>query len=88
MYTSVHVHVRCIEAECHPYYREEACSLVIGLFRSQEGAPSSEKETCVLSHCLLLAGTRLRGDETSSVCLCVCERESIRVSGMRVKARN
>lgn len=33
------------EAECHPYYREQACSLVIGLFRSQEEAPSSEEET-------------------------------------------
>lgn len=69
------------QALCHPYYREEACSLVIGLFRSQEGAPSSEEETHVLSRCLLLAGTRLRRDETTSlhVCLCarVCERESV-----------
>ena len=83
---SVHVRVRCIEAECHPYYREEACSLVIGLFRSQEGAPSSEEETHVLSRCLLLAGTRLRREETSSGCVCVCvrERESIRVFGIRV----
>lgn len=62
--------MRCIEVECHPYYREEACSLVIGLFRSQEGAPSSEEETHVLSRCLLLARTRLRRDETSSVCMC------------------
>ena len=72
MYTSVHVRVRRTEAECHPYYREEACSLVIGLFRSQEEAPSSEEETHVLSRCLLLAGTRLRRDETSSVSMCVC----------------
>lgn len=63
------------QAQCHPYYREEACSLVIGLFRSQEGAPSSEEETHALSRCLLLAGTRLRRDETTSphMCLCVCE---------------
>lgn len=81
MYRCVHVRVRRIEAECHPYYREEACSLVIGLFRSQEGAPSSEEETHVLSRCLLLAGTRLRRDETRSVCVCVCE--SISVSGKR-----
>lgn len=59
----------CIKVECHPYYREEACSLVIGLFRSQEGAASSEEETHVLSRCLLLAGTRLRRDETSSGCI-------------------
>lgn len=79
----MHVRAHCSEAECHPYYREEACSLVIGLFRSQEGAPSSEEETHVLSRCLLLAGTRQRRDETSSVCLCVCMRESISVSGTR-----
>lgn len=70
MCTPVHVHVCCIEAACHPFYREEACSLVIGLFRSQEGAPSSEEETHILSRCLLLAGTRLRRDETSSLCMC------------------
>lgn len=79
MYMWLHVRVRLIEAECHPYYREEACSLVIGLFRSQEGAPSSEEETHVLSRCLLLAGTRQRGDEMRSVCVF----ESISVSGKR-----
>lgn len=45
MSASVRAGVRRIEAECHPCYREGACSSVIGLFGSQEGAPSSEEET-------------------------------------------
>lgn len=77
----MHMRASTHQAQWHPYYREEACSLVIGLFRSQEGAPSSEEETHVLSRCLLLAGTRLRRDETTSlhVCLCVCERVCVHV---------
>lgn len=67
------------QAQCHPYYREEACSLVIGLLRSQEGAPSSEEETHVLSRCLLLAGTRLRRDETTSLHMCLCVRVCVHV---------
>lgn len=41
--------------------------MVIGLFRSQEEAPSSEEETHVLSRYLLFMGTRLRRDGTRSV---------------------
>lgn len=39
------------------------------MFRSQEEAPSSEKETGVLSRYLLLVGTRLRRDGTCSACM-------------------
>lgn len=75
-----------MEAECYPYNREEACSLVIGLFRSQEGAPSSKEETHVLSRCLLLAETRLQRDETSSVCAykSVCVFSSVLDKGVPV----